>query len=156
MNWVVAVVIAGICAAAEAWLSGPKPFAVLESLRQPRWAFPAWGWMIVGAAFYIIFVFALGRMLALGTPGYGAVLLIILVLLTDGFWNFLLFRKRRFDWAYLYLFPYTVLVVASCWLCWTLDAWAGLAILPYIVFLPYDFAWTKTLANLNPSQDLPH
>ena len=148
MEWAWAVGIAAICAAIEAVFSGHRPFAVLRELRQPAWALPAWGWMIVGGLFYTIFVFALGRMLALGE--FGAATLIVAVLLTDGVWNLFLFRLRRFDWAYLYLFPYALLVLASAWLCWQHDGLAGLAIVPYIVFLPYDFAWTQALGKLNP------
>lgn len=46
--WLLALMLAAFCAALEAWLSGPKPFRFLASLKQPRWALPIWGWMIVG------------------------------------------------------------------------------------------------------------
>lgn len=104
--------------------------------------------MIVGGLFYTVFVFALGRMLVVGA--IGAATLVVVVLLTDGVWNLFLFRLRRFDWAYLYLFPYALLVLVSAWLCWQADPLAGLAIVPYILFLPYDFAWTRALNRLNP------
>ncbi|RWO51338.1 hypothetical protein [Mesorhizobium sp.] len=48
--WLLALMLAAFCAALEAWLSGPKPFRFLASLKQPRWALPIWGWMIVGGA----------------------------------------------------------------------------------------------------------
>jgi len=151
MSWIIAIAIAGLCAGLEAWFSGPKPFGVLEGYTQPAWALPTWGWMIVGGVFYVVMVIALGRMIEAGSAGLIAVVLIVAVLVTDGFWNYLLFRIKRLDWAFLYLFPYAALVAASLWATLLVEPLAGIGIAIYLVFLPYDFAWTRALVGLNPA-----
>ncbi|TIL45993.1 tryptophan-rich sensory protein [Mesorhizobium sp.] len=98
--WLLALMLAAFCAALEAWLSGPKPFRFLASLKQPRWALPIWGWMIVGGAFYVIMTYGAAAMLQAREQGLVALVMIIAVMVTDGVWNYLLFRYRRLDWAY--------------------------------------------------------
>lgn len=149
-----ALILVALCAALEVWLSGPKPFRVLASLKQPRWALPIWGWVIVGGAFYAIMSFAAAAMLQAGLQGSVALAMIVAVMVTDGVWNYLLFRRRRLDWAYWYLFPYTVLVAATSGVVFTIDGLAGGLIAAYLAFLPYDFAWTRALATLNPHPSL--
>jgi tryptophan-rich sensory protein len=151
MSWVIAIAIAALCAGLEAWLSGPKPFDALAGFRQPGWALPSWGWMIVGGVFYVVMVFALGRMIEAGSVGAVAVALIVAVLVTDGFWNYLLFRIKRLDWAFAYLFPYAALVAVALWATIAVEQLAGIGIAIYLVFLPYDFAWTRALVGLNPA-----
>jgi tryptophan-rich sensory protein len=97
-------------AAFEAWLSGRSPFKYLQSLRQPWWALPTWGKVVVGGLFYLAMTVAMARALGAGATGAIAAVLIVLVFITDGFWNYLLFRRRRLDRAYVYLFPYSILV----------------------------------------------
>jgi translocator protein len=149
MHWMIAIAIAACCALIEAWLSGPRPFRVLASLQQPKWALPVWGWMLVGALFYIVMTNATATALQAGIEGRVALLLVVCVLLTDGFWNYLLFRRRRLDWAYRYLFPYAALVAAATYAVGKLDLLAGLLIGCYLIFLPYDFAWSRALRQLN-------
>ena len=148
--WPVALALAGLCAALEVLLSGPKPFRVLASLKQPRWALPVWGWIIAGGLFYAIMTFAAAAMLQAQEQGRLPLVLIMAVMLTDGVWNYLLFRRRRLDWAYRYLFPYTALVAATTAVVLTVDPLAGGLIAIYLAFLPYDFAWTNAVRTLNP------
>lgn len=148
--WPVALILAAFCAALEAWLSGPRPFRFLATLKQPRWALPIWGWMVVGGTFYVIMTFAVAAMLRAQEQGLLALTMTVTVMVADGFWNYLLFRRRRLDWAYRYLFPYTVLVATTTVAVFTVDALAGGLIALYLAFLPYDFAWTKALGRLNP------
>jgi translocator protein len=150
VSWVIAIGIAVLCAGLEALLSGPKPFDVLASYHQPSWAPPTWGWMIVGGLFYVVMVVALGRMIDAGSAGLVASVLIVVVLITDGFWNYLLFRIKRLDWAFLYLFPYTALVAAALLATFAVEPAAAIGIAIYLVFLPYDFVWTRALVGLNP------
>lgn len=152
--WLLALILAACCAALEAWLSGPKPFRFLASLKQPRWALPIWGWVVVGGAFYVIMTFGLAAMLRAQEQGFAALAMIVAVMVTDGIWNYLLFRRKRLDLAYWYLFPYTVLVAATTVAVFTVDALAGGLIAIYFAFLPYDFAWTKALRTLNPHLSL--
>ena len=106
--------------------------------------------MIVGGTFYMIMTFGVAAMLQAQEQGSAALVLVIAVLVIDGVWNYLLFRRRRLDWAYWYLFPYTVLVATATIAVFTVDMPAGGLIAIYLAFLPYDFAWTKALGRLNP------
>lgn len=101
--WPMALMLVALCASLEAWLSGPKPFRFLASLKQPPWALPNWGWMIVGGTFYVIMTFGAAAMLQTEERGSAALVMVIAVMVTDGIWNYLLFRRRRLDWAYVSL-----------------------------------------------------
>jgi tryptophan-rich sensory protein len=145
-----------ICAAAsalEAWLSGPRPFAFLRSLQQPAWALPLPAWLAVGIAFYAIMATALARLFAGGGPASLGVASIILVLVSDAFWNALLFRLRRLDLAYLYLFPYSLVVIGAAVSVYFADPVSSLLIAVSVIFLPYDFAWVRALRRMNPEFD---
>jgi tryptophan-rich sensory protein len=148
--WPMALLLVACCAALEAWLSGTKPFRLLASLKQPRWALPIWGWMMVGGAFYAIMTVGVAAMLQAGEQGRVPLVLVIAVMVADGVWNYLLFRRRRLDLAYGYLFPYTVLVAATSIAVFKVDALSGGLIAIYLAFLPYDFAWTRAVRTLNP------
>ncbi|WP_188112781.1 tryptophan-rich sensory protein [Mycobacterium simiae] len=151
MAWVTAIVVAAICAVLEAWLSGPRPFLLLASLQQPKWALPSWGWMVIGGVFYVIMTTAAATALRSGASGRPAFALVVAVLLTDSFWNYLLFRCRRIDWAYSYLFPYAALVAGTTWAVFRLSHVAGMLVALYLAFLPYDMAWSRALMRLNPN-----
>lgn len=148
--WTIALSCSALCAALEAWLSGPRPFRVLAAFKQPDWGLPLWAWLAVGATFYIVMTWSAALMLEAGRPGLAPFALILAVMLTDGFWNYLLLRRRRIDLAYRYLIPYTALVAAATAWAFAVNAWAGLMLAVYLAFLPYDLAWTKALARLNP------
>lgn len=156
MAWVTAIVVAAICAVLEAWWSGPKPFLLLASLEQPKWALPSWGWMVIGGVFYLIMTTGAATALRSGASGRPAFALVVAVLLTDGFWNYLLFRRRRIDLAYIYLFPYAALVAGTTWAVFRLNHVAGMLIAFYLAFLPYDVVWSRALMRLNPNFPIKH
>ena len=110
--------------------------------------------MIVGGTFYVIMIFGAAAMLQAEERGSAALVMVIAVMVADGVWNCLLFRPRRLDWAYWYLFPDTVLEPQPTVAVFTVDVQAGGLIATYLAFLPYDFAWTNALAKLNPHLSL--
>jgi tryptophan-rich sensory protein len=151
MSWLIALGIIIVAAVVEGLLSGSKPMVFLASLDQPRWSLPAPAWIAVGIGFYIIMLVALVRMLEAGTAGWLPVGLIVVGLAANGLWNFVLFRRHRLDWAYLFLFPYAA-VVALAWVSiLSVDLLAAGPIGLYLLFLIYDFAWARSLRNRNPA-----
>ncbi|BBX74152.1 tryptophan-rich sensory protein [Mycobacterium shinjukuense] len=140
MAWVTAIAVAVPCGLVEAWLSGPTPFRILTSLAQPKWALPRWGWMLVGGVCYLIMAYAAATALRLGAPGKPGITFVVAVLLTDGIWNYLLYRRRRIDLAYAYLSPYPTLVVVTTWAIVALDSLVGTLVALYLAFLPYERA----------------
>jgi tryptophan-rich sensory protein len=149
-HWIQAVGFAALCGLLEGWLSGPRPFVFLASLRQPRWGLPIAGWLLVGAAFYVIMTYAASQTIRTVEHGVIPLATVMTVMIADGFWNYLLFRRKRFDWAYWYLFPYAALVSLSAFAVFEINRPAGILIAAYLIFLPYDFALTKALVRLNP------
>lgn len=95
-------------------------------------------------------IYAAGMVLQRGVEAAFTLALVVSVMLTDGFWNYLLFHTRRIDWAYLYLFPYTALVALATYMVYAVDPLAGGLMAIYLAFLPYDIAWTRALRRLNP------
>ncbi|TIM14990.1 MAG: hypothetical protein E5Y67_09790 [Mesorhizobium sp.] len=92
--------VGGVLRCARSVVVRAEALRFLASLKQPRWALPIWGWMIVGGAFYVIMTYGAAAMLQAREQGLVALVMIIAVMVTDGVWNYLLFRYRRLDWAY--------------------------------------------------------
>lgn len=93
--------------------------------------------------------FAAAKMIQAKERGLLPLLLIVALMIADGFWNCVLFRLRRVDWAFWYLFPYAVLTFVTTVAVFAVDRPAGALLVFYLAFLPYDFAWTKALGRLN-------
>lgn len=53
-----------------------------------------------GRGVYVIMTYGAAAMLQAREQGLVALVMIIAVMVTDGVWNYLLFRYRRLDWAY--------------------------------------------------------
>jgi tryptophan-rich sensory protein len=151
----IAILICGAAAGLEALLSGPRPFAFLRSLRQPAWSLPVSAWIAVGIAFYAIMAIILARLLSIGRAAVWGLTFIIVVLLADAIWNFLFFRLRRFDLAYYYLFPYSLIVIGAAIATYSSDPASVIPLALYILFLPYDVVWVSALRRLNPPFEGP-
>ena len=132
-------------------MAGRDPRAFLASLSQPRWRPPFAVWVVIGLLFYLVFGLILYRLLQ-QSAGWApaAVALIVAVLLANGGWNYLLFRRRDLVASYRALFLYALLLAALLALLLRHDHWSALILLPYLAYLPFALVWVRALIRLNP------
>jgi tryptophan-rich sensory protein len=114
--FVVALGICALAAAAEGMLSGKRPMEVLATLRLPRFTPPRWAWIIIGVFYYVICFTVLTRLLLMDGSNrlqYSATVLMMVLLGLNAFFNYLLFRSRNVQAAFMVFIPYDLVAVGS-------------------------------------------
>ena len=123
--------------------------AQLRTLKQPSWSPPNWLWVLIGIAWYGICFIGLVRLLPLW-PGHKLpVLLLTAVMLANGAANLFPFRMRRLDLAFLFLFPYWLLLGTFLATACPLDRLTCSLFALYAAYQPYAAAWGFSLWRLN-------
>lgn len=149
MDLLIALLICVVAAAAEGLCAGRNPMAQLRTLKQPRWSPPNWLWVLIGIAWYGICLIGLVRLLPLW-PGHKLpVLLLMALMLANGAANLFQFRMRRLDLAFLFLFPYWLLLGAFLATACPLDRLTCALFALYAAYQPYAAAWGLSLWRLN-------
>ena len=121
-----------------------------ESLKRPRYSFPLRAWYVVGAVYYVIFGIIAYRQFAMGMPFYSApVILLIVVMLINGFSNFLLFKYRSLKWFYLIIYPFAVVLLALIITLSYQDIFSSILASIYFVWLFFDLYYGYHLWKLN-------
>lgn len=144
----------GICiffAAVGGLLTGDALETWYPSLRQPSFALPMWGWYIVGIIYYVIVVVVLFRILNRTSQKGRRTLLMLTIAMIAGneFWNYLLFGLKSPFIAFIGLIPFSIIVL---WLYIKLRKFqpnTSWILLPYLIWLIYDFVWMYNLWKLN-------
>ncbi len=150
MNYLLALLICAAAAAAEGLCAGRNPMAKLRAIRQPSWSPPPWAWVLIGIAWYAICFVALARLLPLWPESRAAVLLLAALMLANGLANLFQFRMQRLDLAFLFLFPYWLLLAAFLRAACPIDRLSCLLFGAYAVYQLYAAAWGYQLWRLNP------
>ena len=149
MSWLIALLVCAVAAAFEGFCAGRDPMGQLRALRQPRWAPPNWMWVLIGLGWYAICFAALVRLLP-GWPGTRrAIVLLVALMLANGAANLLQFRLRRLDLAFLFLFPYWLLLAGLLWVVCPLDRLICTLFGIYAVYQLYAAAWGWSLWRMN-------
>lgn len=151
-NYLAALLICIIAAMVEAACAGRDPMTQLQAMRQPSWAPPSLVWVLVGIAWYVICFVALSRLLTLWPASRPALVLLVVLMLANGAANILLFRMKRLDLAFFFLFPYWTVLGAFLWISWPLDRFTGGLFAIYAVYQVYAACWGYVLWRMNPSR----
>ena len=149
MNWIWAGLICVVAAAVEGLCAGRDPMGQLKALRQPSWSPPTWVWVLVGLAWYGICFTGLVRLLPVWPEQKPPVLLLIALMLANASANFPAFRMRRLDLAFLFFFPYWLLLAAFLWSVCPLDRVTCALFAIYAVYQSYAAAWGYQLWRMN-------
>lgn len=144
-----AIVIALVVMALEAWLTRPDPLGFINSLKQPGWALPPAVMYAIPVFFYGIAAYAAAAAIRMDDPGRGALGLVVAVLLGNAVLNHLLCRRRRIDWALWFSFPLILAAAAATYFIYRLDGLAGALMGLVVIFLIYDAVWLGGLLKLN-------
>ncbi|MGH7459517.1 MAG: tryptophan-rich sensory protein [Longimicrobiales bacterium] len=147
----VAVSICVAAAAVEGLAAGGSFRQRLAELRMPRLSPSLPVWIGVGIGYYVIAAIVLYRVLALspGMPRSATLVLIAGILGLNALWNYFFFRRRSPRSSFLLGIPYSALALVLCLVLFRLDRFAGLAFLPYALYLFYANAWTYAVWRLN-------
>ncbi len=123
----------------------------LEGLKKPPFAISMKGWYFVGSIYYLIFGIIGYRLFAAGfsilsTP----VILLTVMMILNGFGNFVIFKWRSTKWFYLGMYPFAALLLTLIIILAKSDLLsAGLASL-YFLWLIYDLYYGYQIWKLNP------
>ena len=110
----------------------------------PNWAFPV-SWTTI----YLLMSFAASRVAMMPGGGYAMVFWAIQIAF-NMLWTPVFFGLRRMK-AALPIIGVLWLAVLGCTIThWQLDAWAGLAFLPYLAWVTVAGALNREMVRLNP------
>jgi translocator protein len=150
----VALLICALAATLEGVWAGGGVKQRFAALKMPRWAPPLGLWIVIGAAYYVIFFVVLARVLTLPpSPAQSVALgLIVTVLLVNGFWNFLFFRRRDLRLSFLAGVAYSAAALGLLLLLVQLDSTAAAWLMPYAAYLLYANAFGYAVWRANPTE----
>jgi tryptophan-rich sensory protein len=149
------VISGSIClaaAAAEGLLAGGDVRRALAEIRQPRWALPLFGWILIGLAYYSACFFVLWRLLGTGleqTEVTAAFVLLAVIMAANAAFNWFFFRRRDFRTSFWFFVPYAVLVAALIVMLSRIDTPSAAVFVIYAAYLPYALAWSFRVWRLN-------
>ena len=131
---------------------GNRWFAALAKpdIMPPAWAFPV-AWTIL----YVLMGLALAIVLhARGAQGRGlAIALFVVQLLLNLVWSPLFFRAHQVGNALALILGLTVLVAVVAWLFSRIRPFAGILLIPYLVWLAFASFLTYEIRQLNPDAE---
>lgn len=131
---------------------GKRPLEALATLRLPRFTPPRWAWIIIGAVYYVICFTVLTRLLQMDVSNRlhsSATVLMIVLLGLNALFNYLLFRSRNVQAAFMVFIPYDLVAVALQICLFLGDNTAGLLFVPYLAYLVFANVWGYELLRLN-------
>lgn len=145
--------ICALGAALEGLFAGSGIKQRLATVRSPSYSVPFWGWMVIGALYYVICFTVLYRLFLL-PPAAGrtaAFVLLGAIMFINALWNYFFFRTQNLFHAYLLGFPYSAIAVALfLLLLLRVDHMAAWCLLPYVIYLFYAGLLGYRMWKLNP------
>lgn len=129
----------------------------LSQLRVPRYAPALWGWVVIGASYYLICFVVLYRLFSISEtspPRQWALGLLFTLMFINALWNYFFFRTRNLFHAFVIGFPYALIALVLFVLLLHLDRTAAFCLLPYLLYLFYAGAFGYHIWKLNASTTL--
>jgi tryptophan-rich sensory protein len=134
--WSVSFLLCLVFALAGSLLVGDALTTWYPTLRQPWFALPLQGWLVVGMLYYLICLVISYRLLTRRDrpPGYGAAfaLFIVMMAMNEG-WNYLLFVQQNLGASLIGLLIFCVVAIGLFLTLHRFDRIAALILLPYVV-----------------------
>ena len=146
------LVICTLGAALEGLFAGRGIKERLESLSLPPYAVPFWGWIVIGALYYLISFTILYRLFLLPPIMVRDVAFTLLgtIMFINALWNYFFFRSRNLWHAYLLGLPYSVTAISLFLvLLLKVDRLAAGCFFPYLLYLCYANIWGYRVWKLN-------
>lgn len=149
MDYILFVIFLTACLGAGATGAVFQPGDWYKSLDKPSWTPPDWAFPVVWTSIYMLISFAAARVAGMEGSEY-AMALWAAQIAFNALWTPVFFGLRRMKGA-LIVMVFLWLSVLGCLVAnWQLDFWAGLAMLPYIVWVSVAGILNLAVVRLNP------
>lgn len=122
-----------------------------KSLNKPTWVPPNWVFPVVWTSIYLLISFAGARVAVLDGNAYAMAFWGAQIALNT-LWTPLFFGLRRLRGSLIVMAGLWVAVAGATVTHFQLDFWAGLAFVPYLVWVSVAAALNVEVARLNPDQ----
>jgi translocator protein len=150
----------GVCAvsvALEGVFAGSGIKQRLAAIRVPRFAPPLWGWIVIGAFYYIICFVVLYRLFSMAPPApmrAWALALLGVMMFINAYWNYFFFRRRNLFHAYVIGLPYSLIALVLFAVLLRVERLAAFCLLPYLLYLFFAnmFGYRVWKLNARPTE----
>ncbi|MEM7519496.1 MAG: TspO/MBR family protein [Pseudomonadota bacterium] len=140
------------CGAAGATGAMFPPGPWYDTLSKPTWTPPDWMFPVAWTTIYLLISFAGARVASMDGSGTA----LAFWAMQAGFstlWTPVFFGLRRMRGALLVMAPLWLAVAGCTYAHFEVDFWAGLAFVPYMIWVTVAAALNATVARMNP--DVP-
>ncbi|MEM7470421.1 MAG: TspO/MBR family protein [Pseudomonadota bacterium] len=140
------------CAAAGATGAAFPPGEWYKTLDKPSWTPPDWVFPVAWSSIYLLISFAGARVAVMDGSGYA----LAFWAMQAGFstlWTPVFFGLRRMKGALLVMAPLWLAVAGATITHFQVDTWAGLAFVPYLIWVTVAAALNFTVWRMN--KDVP-
>ncbi|MEM9966926.1 MAG: TspO/MBR family protein [Pseudomonadota bacterium] len=131
------------CGAAAATGAVFQPGAWYKTLEKPSWTPPDWAFPVAWTTIYLLISFAGARVAVMDGNGFAFAFWAMQAAFST-LWTPVFFGLRRLKGALFVMAPLWLSVAGCVWSHFQLDFWAGVAFLPYLL-------WVTVAAALNTS-----
>ncbi|MEM9585127.1 MAG: TspO/MBR family protein [Pseudomonadota bacterium] len=139
------------CGAAGATGGAFPPGAWYRSLEKPDWTPPDWVFPVAWTSIYLLISFAGARAAVLDGNAYAMAFWAMQAAFST-LWTPVFFGLHRLRGALLVMIPLWLSVLGATVTMFKLDLWAGLAFVPYLVWVTVAAALNADVARRNPDQ----
>ena len=138
------------CSAAGATGAVFTPGAWYRSLDKPWFTPPNWVFPVVWTSIYLLISFAGARLAVIEDNAYAMAFWAAQAALST-LWTPLFFGLRRIKGALFAMGPLWISVAGCTYTAFALDFWAGLAFVPYMIWVTVAAALNVEMLRLNPN-----
>ncbi len=132
-------------------MAGDNPQLFLDEIIQPWFALPFTAWIVVAFAYYLIIGAVFYHILCAEKSIIRTqiITLTLTIVFYNEFWNYLLFASGSLTLAFASLIPFIGCVIYLYIKLRKFNYRLSLILIPYLIWLAYDLAWTYSLWILN-------
>ena len=149
MSIVLFFVFLAACMGAGATGTVFPPGQWYETLQKPSWTPPNWMFPVVWTSIYLLISFAGARVAVMDGNAFAMAFWAAQVAFA-ALWTPVFFGLRRLRGSLLVMAPLWLCVLGATVSHWQMDLWAGLAFVPYLVWVTVAAALNLSVARLNP------
>lgn len=150
MDWLLFLIFLTACFAAGTTGAVFSPGAWYRSLNKPSWTPPDWVFPVTWTTLYLLMAFAGARVGMMDDNGYAMALWSLQIAL-NALWTPIFFGLRRLRFALGVIAALWISVAATTLALFSVDTWAGLAFVPYLIWVTIASALNFSVWRLNPN-----